>query len=205
MSFFASDIFKSLLPVLAGSVITLSGTFLTLSFAAGTQEQTQLRAAYSAFLAAADEANESVAATRATEAARLSRYLRGGRGFRPRPILVADSVLIADGHRRTREGVARLRKTAFDLLLLEPTAPRRERVRTYVSGFLDGETAVGRHAGRVRALIETGTLEPATDSGGEAAADPLGAYQYAIRRAYAAQDEQYRKLVNDIVDDERWH
>ncbi|MBC7449762.1 MAG: hypothetical protein H7330_17055 [Hymenobacteraceae bacterium] len=204
MSFFSSDIFKSLMPVLAGSVITLSGTFLTLSFAAGTQEQAQLRAAYSAFLAAADEANDYVAAARATEAGRLVRYLRDGRRFRPHPLLTTDSVLIADGQRRTREGVARLRKTAFDLLLLEPTGPRRERVRTYVSHFLDGQATVGRHASRVRTLIETGTLDQTSDPGA-AAADPLGAYQHAVQQAHAAQDDDYRKLVNEIVDDERWH
>ncbi len=204
MSFFTSDIFKSLMPVLAGSIITLSGTFLTLSFAAGTQEQTQLRAAYSAFLAAADEANDHVAAARATEATRLVRYLRDGRRFRPRPLLTTDSVMIADGQRHTREGVARLRKTAFDLLLLEPTDARRERVRTYVSHFLDGQAAVGRHATRVRTLIETGTLDPTSDPGA-AAADPLGAYQHAVQRAHTTQDDDYRKLVNEIVDDERWH
>lgn len=204
MSFFTSDTFKSLLPVLAGSIITLSGTFVTLSFAAGTQEQTQLRAAYSAFLAAADEANEGVAAARATEAGRLTRYLRDGRRFRPRPLLTTDSVLIAESQHRTREGVARLRKTAFDLLLLEPSDSRRERVRTYVSHFLDGQTGVGRHAARVRALIETGTLEPTSDPGA-AAADPLGAYQHAVEKAHATQDDDYRKLVNEIVDDDRWH
>ncbi len=203
MSIFTSDTLKSLLPVLAGSVITLSGTFLTLSFAAGTQEQTQLRASYSAFLAAADEANESVVAARTTEAARLTRYLSAGRRFRPRPLVSADSGLIAEGQRRTREGVSRLRKTAFDLLLLEPSAPRRARVQTYVSQFLDGQTAVGRHAGRVRLLIETGTLEPTTDPGA-AAADPVGAYRHAVQQAHAAQNEDYRRLVNEIIDDERW-
>lgn len=192
------------MPVLAGSVITLSGTFLTLSFAAGTQEQAQLRNAYSAFLAAADEANESVAAARATEAGRLLRYLRDGRRFRPRPLLTTDSVMIAEGQRHTRESVVKLRKTAFDLLLLEPTDPRRERVRSYVSHFLDGQSSVGRQASRVRTLIETGTLDPTSDPGA-AAADPLGAYQHSVQQAHAAQDEDYRKLVNEIIDDDRWH
>ena len=203
MAFFSSETFKSLLPVLAGSVITLSGTFLTLSFAAGTQEQAQLRASYAAFLAAADEANESALAARLSEAARLSRYLRAGRRFRVGAILTTDSVLIADGQRRTREGVARLRKTTFDLLLLEPISDQRERAQSYVSHFLDGQTAVARHAARVRTLIETGTLEPTADSGG--GADPLGAYHHALEQEHRAQDEAYRKLTTAIIDDDRWH
>ncbi len=203
LTFLSSETFKSLLPVMAGSIITLSGTFLTLSFAARTQEQNQLRAAYATFLTAADEANEHVVAATREEATRLTAYLRPGRRFRVGPLRSTDSLLIADARHRTRDGVARLRKTAYDLLLLEPSADRRERIRTYISHFLDGKMSVDREASRVRALVETGTYPTANPEA--ETADPLTTYSQAVVTAHEEQDDEYRKLVSAVLDDDRWH
>lgn len=175
---------------------------MTLRFATDTQQQTQLRAAYSTLLVAADEANEGLANEARDESAVLNKYF-ARRRFTVGILAHRDSVALADSQRRGREMVARLRKASFDLLLLEPSAAHRQRVRTFVSEFLDGKQQLDRKAGVLRALIETGSY-PAGSPPPAEGDDPLGAFHYSLEATRTHQSAAYAALVNTVLEDDRW-
>ncbi len=199
-----AEVLRLLLPVLAGSFLTLSATYVSLSFSRSTQQQEQLRAGYADFLAAADETTDGLAVEQRGASRVFSQYLgRGGR-LRPGRLRHADSLTLEADYRQGKSLLTHLRKTAFTVLLLEPVPDRRARVRAYVDSLLARKTTLDQHATLVRYLLETGSFDPAMAPNAAAAEDPLGAYREAAQRAATQRTTEYQRLLDEILADDRW-
>lgn len=200
---------KTLAPVVAGSFLTLAGSVISLSFNSDAQQQGQLRAAYATFLSAADEASETTNSYYRDELSIFARYLTRRR-FVAAALRPTDSLTLADDRRRCQEQVTRLRKASFDLLLLEPVADRRTRIRDYVRNFLESKQGVDRAAASIRHFVETGSYvrDPeAKPVGGSVGndGDLVGVFYQQISAARSRLENQYTQLVNDVLEDDRWH